>query len=107
ELAPRDRIDARRRLVEEQDGRAVHQRTGEREPLLVAERKLVRRYGEVATEVEHLDHLRDALALLAPREAVNAGEEFQVLAHRQEPVERELLRHVAQAKLRSEEHTSE
>src|SRR5690606_38764137 len=95
------------RLVEEQHGRPVHQRARERETLLEAERQIVRRARQEASELEGLDHLFDALAPRIPGELVDPREEFEVLAYRQEPVQRELLRHVADSLLRGGAGVSE
>ena len=95
ELAPRQRIDARGRLVEEQHRRVVHDGAGERQPLLEAERQLPGGGGEVRPQVEGGGHALDRLAAPCPRQSVGAGEELQVLAHGEIAVERELLRHVA------------
>src|SRR3546814_19270284 len=50
-------------------------------------------------QVEGLDHLVDARALHGALQPVHAGGELQVLAHGQQPVQREFLRHVAQLPL--------
>ena len=66
ERAPHDRVDAGGRLVEEQDARLVHDRAGEREPLLVAERQLgADGRGDVA-QAERVDGLRCLLLRRAP-----------------------------------------
>src|SRR5690606_20726482 len=62
--------------------------------------QLVRRAVQKTAELERLDHLVDAPAAQSAGDAVDTGEELEVLTHRQEPVQREFLRHVADALLR-------
>ena len=82
-------VDAGSRFVEEQDIRFVHQRAGQRRALFEAERQRVRRLIEDRREVEGARHLVDFVALRLAAQAVDAGEELQVLRHRQVAVQRE------------------
>ena len=100
ELAPRQRIHAGRRFVEEQDLGLVHQRAGECEPLLEAERKIARRGVEHRGETELRHGPVDAGLLAVAPEPIRAAEEPQVLLHRQVGVERKLLCHVSDAPAR-------
>jgi hypothetical protein len=59
EFASHERIDARRRLVEEQDLRFVQQRASQRQPLLEAERQRPRFQVGDRREVEALDRPGD------------------------------------------------
>ena len=55
-------IERAERLVEEQDVGPVDERPGERDPLLLAARQLVRLAPSVAAEVDELEGLGDPLA---------------------------------------------
>ena len=63
ELAPRDRVDAGGRLVEEEGFGLMQHGAGEREALLEAERQILGIESGVRSEVEYLGHERDALTL--------------------------------------------
>ena len=98
EIAPRLRIDAGGRLVEQQQLRLVQQARGERQALLPAA-------GQLAGELVARDR-RGRAARAPPRRAcapssiaVHARDEAQVLADRQVLPEREALRHVADVAL--------
>ena len=80
QLAARDRIDARGRLVEEDDARLVHQRRAEREPLLPAAGQVAGQAIHVRADVRELD--RGVAPQLAPRlgQAVDSRVEVEVLA---------------------------
>ena len=100
ELPPRQRVDAAGRLVEEQDRRLVQDRAAEREPLAPAAGEIARQRVLAAGEAGHLEHERAPLgSSRAPVEAVDAAEEADVLIDGQQLVEREPLRHVADALL--------
>ena len=100
ELAAGQRVDAGGRFVEKQHRRLVHDRAGQGEPLLEAERQRAGVDVEARPEVEGVDHAGDGLAAPGAGEAVGAGEELEILAHAEIAVERKLLRHVAQARAR-------
>ncbi len=71
-------IQRRGRLVEHQEARVQHQRAGDREPLALAARELVREAVVVVRgEADMLEHLHDALAALA---AAQLGVDDQRLA---------------------------
>src|SRR2546427_753424 len=55
------RVERRERLVEQEDLRAAGERAGERDPLLLAARELVRVAALETTEARQRDHLGDAL----------------------------------------------
>src|SRR5467141_800554 len=95
ERAAGDRVDARRRLVEEQHARLVHDRRTEGHALLPAAGQAARELAALAGKAGELEH--PPLARLAPlaRHLVDAREEVEVLVDREVVVERELLRHVA------------
>ena len=93
ELAPRLRIDAGGRLVEQQQLRVRQGAGAEREPLLPAARERAGKLLLATVKAEPLHHrLRGALRI---GEAVDARDELQVLAHREVLIEAEALRHVA------------
>jgi hypothetical protein len=95
ELAPRQRIDAHRRLVEQQQLGRSHQCAGEAELLLHAARELAGRAIGEAGEVGHRQQPLVALAAFLARYAVQVGVEVEVLLHAQVLVQAESLRHVA------------
>src|SRR5262249_54324190 len=99
ELAPRDRIDAGRRLVQEEQSWPVGDGTAERQPLLPATRELAAELALPASQPGHRDQLLDALPALAGGHLVDAGVELQVLADREVFIQREALAHVADALL--------
>ncbi len=95
EIAPRHRIDAGGRLVEQQHLRRVHQRAGEAELLLHAAGQ---RAGLEATEIRHAGCRKQALGAVAPqrrRHFEQVCEELDVLVDGEILVEAEALRHVA------------
>ena len=91
-----DRIDARRRLVQNQDLRLVQNGDGQGKPLAQAHRQILGQRIEMRAEAESLDQLLDARLRLLRREVIEARVQGQVLAHAQLAVERERLRHVAE-----------
>ena len=91
ELDPEQRVDAHRRLVEEQDRRAVDERARQRQPPALATRQRARdRLGSIGQvdELERLDHRRVAI------DPVDRGEEPRVLAYGQRRVDPVALGHV-------------
>ena len=99
ELTPRDRIDAARGLVEEDDARLVNQGNRERELLSPPQRKAA--HGDVGDlrEAESREHLLGALTNLVAGQPVDAAVQADVLTGRQVLVEREALAHVPDAAL--------
>ena len=91
-----DRIDARRRLVQDQDLRLVQDGDGQREPLAQPHRQVLGQRVEMRAEPESLDQLLDARLRLLGRQVIEARVQDQVLADGQLAVERERLRHVAE-----------
>ena len=93
ELAPRLRIDAGGRLVEQQQFRARQRAGAERQPLLPAAGQLAGELLLAAGQAEPFDggaRCGDRL-----RDAVDAADELEILAHRQVLIQAEALRHVA------------
>ena len=99
EISARDGVDARRRLVEEDEPRGVDKGAGQGQPLAVAAGQRARQLPLPLGQVRHPDHLRDPWRALGPRHLVHARVEAQVLVDAQVVVERELLRHVADDRL--------
>ena len=97
EAAAGDGIDAARGLVEEDQARVVEQRAGEGQPLLPAAGERPGDEVLLAAEVRHADGPVEALGLRRPAQAVDPGEEVEVLPHGQLVVEAEALGHVADA----------
>ena len=96
ELPPGHRIDPRGGFIEEQQRRLVEQGAGEGQALAQAKGQGFRLLAEPGAEGERLHHGVDARLLLATEQAVDAGEERQVLGHGELLVEGELLGHVAE-----------
>ena len=94
EIAPRLRIDAGGRLVQQQQLRLVQQARGERQALLPAAGKLARELVRAIGEAESRERVLDALVATSSIEYMRA-DEAQVLADRQVLPQREALRHVA------------
>ena len=93
------RVEAGRRLVEDQHFRVVDERLRQADPLPVALRELAAVAVGHVVDVGALHHRRDALAPLLRRHALDAGDEVEVLAHRHVRVERRRFRQVAGAAL--------
>ena len=94
QVAARDRVDAKGRLVEQQDLRLVDQRTRQAELLLHAARQLA---GQPVLERRKIGKFKQALharRTLGLRHLVQVGVEVQVLEHRHVGVQAEALRHV-------------
>ncbi len=77
----------------------MHERAGERETLLDAAGKRAGVHVLLPGELEDLDDLLPPRRDLVGRHEVHLGEELDVLVDREVVVERELLRHVADARL--------
>ena len=89
ELASRDGIDTRRRLVEHDEPRLVHERAGERELLLHASREPV---GQAIAEGRELRELQQPFAArLIAAQSMNLGEEGNVLVDAEIAIETEAL----------------
>ena len=99
EIAARFRIDRAGRFVQQKQFRFVQHRTGQGEALLLAARHRAGQLLAAVAEMVTLDHLVHALHGELARQIVHGGEKLQVLLHRQVFVQRELLRHVADALL--------
>src|SRR5437773_1336523 len=99
ERPPRDRIDARGGLVEEDELRAVHERAREREPLPVAAGQLAGELARVPHEIAEAEHPLDLCRPLGAWDHVDARVKGEVLFDRQVVVERKALRHVADGRL--------
>ncbi len=93
ELAPRLGVDAGGRLVEQQQLGLGQDAGAERQALLPAARQLAGQLALAALQAQPLDG--GARLPGGVGEAVDAGDELQVLQDRQVLVEREALRHVA------------
>ena len=93
ELAPRLGIDAGRGLVEQQQLRLRQDAGAERQPLLPAARQLAGKLIGAGGKPEPADRLARRLARIG--HAIDAGDEFEILANGQIGVEAEALRHVA------------
>ena len=94
-FATRQRIDARRRLVEKENWRLVHDRAGERQSLLIAGRQGSGVCFHVPLQTERLRHALNGAPAARAVEPVDPREELEVLGDAEVTIERELLRHVA------------
>src|SRR5208337_1658445 len=95
ERIPRDRIDARRRLVENENGGRVQHRDGELKALLDAQRQAVRAGVDEGFQVVALEQLFEPGSDFLRRQMVELGVQLEILSDRQLAVEREGLRHIA------------
>ena len=93
------RVDAPRRLVEEEELRLVEERSGEGDALAPAGRERLGQIAAEAREAEPFGQLADPVREAGVREAVGRAEEPEVLLHGQVEVEGELLAHVAEPRL--------
>ena len=92
-------VERAERLVKQQDLRAVHERAGNRDALLLAAGELVGLTLFKALEGDNLQHLGDALLYLLRRQLGYAQAEGDVLKHVQMGKERVLLEHRVDAAL--------
>ena len=101
ELAPRERIDSGGRLVEDQQVGVVDQRAAQTELLLHPARELHRGTIPEGSEAGGLQQGFDADAAFGAALAEQAGEEFDVLPHRQRRVEvlAQTLGHIGDSRL--------
>src|SRR5262249_33625963 len=97
ELAPRFWVDARGRLVEQQQLRTGQRAGAEREPLLPAAGQGTGDLLLAALQAEPRNHRARRAARVG--KPIDAGDELEVLPHRQVLVQAEALRHVADADL--------
>ena len=98
--AARQRVGATGRLVEKQDFRLVQQTHRHRQPLFQAAGQLARPLLLPTAQVELVQHGFAAFAQAFAAQAVGLAEKMQVFQHAQIAVERELLRHIADAAAR-------
>ena len=97
EPVPRQRIDARGRLVEDEHLGLVHDGNREREPLANPQRQIRGALIEIILEAESSDQFGDTRLRLPRRQMEQMRMKIEVLPDRQFGVERERLRHVADA----------
>jgi class 3 adenylate cyclase len=90
---PRRRIETRRRLVEEEHPRRVHERAGDHHALGLPAGEEVRLVARTVEQAELLEQLIGALVALPRRHAVVRRVEDEVVADRDRPVEVAPLRH--------------
>ena len=95
QLAPRDRVDADARLVEQQEPRRAQHGAGEPQLLLHAARERAGPAVGETGEIGERQQLLEGLLALPAHDAAQVGVEREVLQHRQVLVEAEALRHVA------------
>jgi hypothetical protein len=100
ERVARDRVDAGGRLVEDQHLRRVDHRHREREPLPHAERESIGQHVHDLGKIETLCHLGDAAGNGLRRHLEQPGVQVEVLPDGELGIEREGLRHVADAPAR-------
>src|SRR5690606_10169918 len=95
ELAPRERVGAARRLVQEENLGLVEQRGRHRETPQEPTGKRIRRRVAHRRKIELFEHATDARTQRLVAKAVGAAEDLQVLLYGQVAIERKLLRDVA------------
>jgi hypothetical protein len=100
ELAARQRVDPRGRLVQEQDVRLVHERRCHRQALLESQRQVTAVVTGMLPEFEGLQRPVNAPPAPRPVETVGTGEKAQVLQHAEIRVKGKTLCHVAQPRAR-------
>ena len=91
------RIEAARRLVEDQHRRIVDQRLGHAQPLLHAARQAVDIVVALVPQVEQLQHVVDDLLPLALADLVGHREEIEKLPDLHAVIHAEIVGHVAHA----------
>src|SRR5947208_1611183 len=101
DLRPEERVDPGRRLVEEQEGRFVDESAGELESSLHPTRQARGAAAAGGPQVDRLQRFADAPATPRPEQPEQARDEADVLACGQVGVEREELRHIADALARA------
>ncbi len=100
QVAPRSRIDADRRFVEQQQPRPRQQRTGQAELLLHPAGKLTGQTRGEWAETGEAQQPRHALGAQGSGHRMQVGEQVEVLGDAQVLVEAEALRHVADRRMR-------
>src|SRR6266568_4868191 len=96
EARPQHRVDAGRRLVQEDDLRVMYQRAGQLEATLHAAAQLV---SWPLAHVPQLNQFKcplESAAATEPAHPVHGGGEVQILVHRELGEQHEQLRHVAE-----------
>lgn len=96
ELAARQRVDADRRFIEQQESRRTHERAGEAELLLHAARQLAGEALRKGRQLRHLEKMAEALLPDILRHTVQVCVEVKILLYGQVLVEAEFLRHIAE-----------
>ena len=96
-LDSRSRVEARRRLVEDQQCRVVDQRVGEAQALAHAARQRLDVRLALVGQPDDLEQLADHRRSAVGGDAVAAGEEVEVLPHAQVVVDAVEVGHVADA----------
>src|SRR5215471_14186376 len=94
EAVPRQRVDPRGRLVEDENLGIVHNRNSEREALANAERQIQGPLIKVLLQAEPADKLRNPLPRSFSSQVKELGVETKVLPHRKLRIQGERLRHV-------------
>src|SRR5207249_9807502 len=94
QCASSERVDASGRLIEEQNGWPMHERTSHRESLSRAAGKLPGTLVDIRLKVRGGDHLVAPLIQFAAAQAIKFPCKNEVLVHGQLVVERKFLRHV-------------
>ena len=97
ELVAGDRIHAGGRLVQQEHVGLVQHGDRQGEPLLQPQREVLGRGFEVRAQAEAVDQLDDPGVGPVSGQVEDLGVEVEVLPHRKLAVERECLRHVADA----------
>src|ERR1700676_494657 len=97
ELATRDRVDARGRLIEEKQFGLMEHGAAQREALLPATGKLGGQAIQIRPKAVELDDFSDATLEAIGRQTIDAAIELKIFRDGQIVVQAELLRHVADA----------
>ena len=97
EVAPRERIGPTRGLVEKQDLGPVQQRSRHGHALSVSARKPGRGRVVMLPQPEGGEQLLDARLQGVAKQAIGTAEKGEVFAHGEVAIQRELLRHIADA----------
>ncbi len=97
ERAPRQRIDARGRLIQKENVRLMHNCSAEGHALLPSSRQAARDLVLLSLEPRKGKHPANLFFAVLIRHAVDARKEIEVLANRQVVIQREFLRHVTDA----------
>ena len=95
-------VEARGRLVEDEDGRVVDHGLGQADALAIAFRERVDTFAEHVAEAARVGHLADAPRLFRSRHPAHRRHEGQVVVGDHVVVERRILGHIADALADSE-----